>query len=409
MKIAYMLDYFPVLSETFIVREILEIKIKHFDVTVFARINSSNHIVFSEVVHRDAKELINEVQYLPGLLKDTKLKRWSSLLMLHCYFLLRNPVRYLKTFLYTLRKEKNLFFNFVFSVFYARKLITEEFGHIHVHFALDACTNAMLISMLTGIPYSFTAHAHDIFIPKLADFMEDKFNNAKFAICISEYNKKYVLEHFPMVNPEKIKIVHCGLNLSIFTPGTKEVDKQLTILSIGRLVEHKGFKYLIEACKLLKEHSSLNFVCNIIGEGKDRQILGELISRLKLNNVVHLLGSMEQKDVMRALKFSDLFVLPCVVEETGMMDGIPVALMEAMAMKIPVITTRVSGIPELVKDGAGILVEPQDVKGLALAMEKILRLPNEEREEMGRKGRTIIEKDFNLEKEVQKLIVLFKN
>jgi colanic acid/amylovoran biosynthesis glycosyltransferase len=408
MKIAYMLDYFPALSETFILREILEMK-KHLDVAVFARINSLNHKVFSEVVHDDSKELMKEVHYLRGLLKDTKLKRWSSLILLHSYFLLRNPVRYMQTFLYSLRKGNRIFNYFIFSVFCARKLITERCERIHVHYALDACTHTMLISMLSGIPYSFTVHAHDIFIPRLYDLIEDKFNNAKFVVCISEYNRQYVLKHFPVVNPGKIKIVHCGLNLSIFTPGIKEVNKQLTVLSIGRLVEHKGFKYLIEACKLLKEHGNLNFICNIVGGGEDRQILEELISGFNLNKTVNLLGSMEQKDVGNALKFSDLFVLPCVIEKNGMMDGIPVVLMEAMAMKIPVISTRVSGIPELVKDGAGILVEPQDVKGLALAIEKILRLPNDEKEAMGRRGRTIVEEDFNLEKEVKKLAELVGN
>ena len=204
-------------------------------------------------------------------------------------------------------------------------------------------------------------------------------------------------------------IIHCGIDLRSITFGTKKKDEKSIILAVGRLVEQKGFKYLIHGCKLLREERTLAFVCKIIGEGGDRPELEEIIRKHDLSEVVSLLGPMEQGAVVNVLKSAVLFVLPCVVERTGSRDGIPVALMEAMAMGIPVISTRVSGIPELVKNGAGILVEPKDVDGLAIAMKKILMLRDEKREEMGKRGRAVVEENFNLAREVRKLAELFKS
>jgi len=408
LRVAYILDSFPVLSETFIVREILELERKHCRISVFALINSSSYTC-SEVIHSDAKKLMDNVHYLLPLSKYPEKKLWFKLILYHSRFFIRNPKRYIKTLLFSVSHGIKIFARFVYSVFYARELLKREIGHIHAHFALESCTFSMLISMLTGISYSFTVHAHDIFIPGLSDLIEYKFNNSKFVACISEYNKQYVLKHFPTINPKKIKVIHCGINLELFNPVTKSVKNTHTILSVGRLVQYKGFKYLIEACKLLKENCNIAFVCNVIGEGKDREQLEDLIDKFNLTGVVNLLGSKEQANVMKTLKSSDLFVLPCIIDETGMRDGIPVALMESMAIGIPVISTKVSGIPELVKYGGGILVEPRDAKELAEAMEKILKLPSEEKDRMCSKARQIIKNEFNLEKEVEKLSALFRN
>lgn len=404
MKIVYILDLFPVFSETFIVREILELQRKGFKVLVFARRNTRGR-VFSEVIHFEAEKLMNDVHYFSSL--QNKMSK-LQLAVYHLYFLLLNPIRYLRTLRFASSHSRRTFRIFKGSVLYAMKLRRPEVGHIHAHFTLDACTYAMLISMLTGIPYSFTAHAHDIFVPDLSELVEEKFNRAKFAACISEYNKNYILKNHPAVDPGNIRIIHCGIDLDTITPGPKQKRKKFTILAVGRLVQQKGFKYLIRACKVLMDQRGLDFVCKIIGEGKERPELEEMISKSDLIDVIHLLGAVEQAGVLKALRSAHVFVLPCVIEKTGYRDGIPVSLIEAMAMKIPVVSTRVSGVPELVRDGAGILIEPEDVYELAMAIEKIFRLSDEEREEMGGKQRAIIEEDFNLEKEVQKLAELFR-
>ncbi|GAG51504.1 unnamed protein product, partial [marine sediment metagenome] len=162
-------------------------------------------------------------------------------------------------------------------------------------------------------------------------------------------------------------------------------------------------------CEVLKKERGLDFICDIAGDGKERREIEEIICRADLKKEVRMLGAMDQNSVRKVLEFADVFVLPCVVAKSGAVDGIPVVLMEAMSMEIPVISTRISGIPELVNNGAGILVEPEDFAQLADAIEKLAALSDEERGELGRRGRAIIERYFELKKEVKKLGELFMN
>ena len=403
-KIAYILDCFPVFSETFILREMLELKRIGFSVLVMARMNTKDHKVHGTVVHSDAEMMINDVYYIPAYGVNISRFRKSRL---HLYFLLVNPIRYLKTLLFSYRVDQPTFWYFKESVIHAMRLKKEGVDHIHAHFALNSCKLAMLISMLTGIPYSFTIHAHDIFLPELSDLMVEKFNNAKFVASISRYNKDFVLNKYPAINPDKIHIIHCGVNPSLYARH-RGVNRRLTIVSVGRLEEIKGFIYLIQACKILKQQAGIDFICRIVGSGSQRQEMEELIRKSDLTDQVQLLGAMVQDDVTNVLNDADLFVLPCTIEKSGLRDGIPVALMEAMAMEIPVISTNVSGIPELVVDGSGLLVEPEDADQLALAIERVSFLDEEQRIEMGRMGRVVVEREFNLKKEVQKLAYLYQ-
>jgi colanic acid/amylovoran biosynthesis glycosyltransferase len=402
-RIAYILDCYPVYSETFILREILELKRQGYDVQVLARFNTAQHENLGEVVHDEAQHFMHQVYYFskPG----TEMSRIQKAL-LHLYFFLGSPVRYVRALRFAYSKGRLTAWHFKQAVIYALKLQRSGVGHIHAHYALESAKWAMLISMLTGIPYSFTVHAHDIFIEELSEMMEEKCQYAKFVVCISEFNKEYVLTRYPGLDPSKMRVIHCGVEVGVSIRPENEDRETLAILAVGRLVEHKGFRYLIEACRLLKQRGEVKFVCRIIGGGPQRQELDELVRKDNLQDVVHVLGAREQNDVVRALREADLLVLPCVVEKGGMRDGIPVALMEAMAMGIPVISTKVSGIPELVKEGAGILTEPEDVHALVAAMEQVYRLSHEERRAMGERGRAVIEKEFNLTQEARKLAEL---
>jgi glycosyltransferase involved in cell wall biosynthesis len=402
-KIAYILDCFPVFSETFILREILELKRIGFKVLVMARMNTKEHRLYGTVVHSEAETMINDVYYFPA--PEFEISRIQKA-RLHLYFIVINPIRYLRALLFSYQADQRTYWYFKESVFHAMKLKKAGVEHIHAHYALDSCKYAMLISMLTGVPYSFTIHAHDIFLPELSDLMEDKFNNSKFVASISEYNKIFVLNKYPAINSKKIRVIHCGVNPAMYVP-QGVMNKRPTIVSVGRLQELKGFIYLIQACRILKEQRGFDFICQIVGSGSQGQELEELIKELDLRDQVLLLGAMMQADVSNVLNGADLFVLPCTIEKSGLRDGIPVALMEAMAMEIPVVSTNVSGIPELVKDGAGILVEPEDVVGLAIAIEKVFHMSEQERTEMGAAGKSVIEREFNLEKEVRKLAGLY--
>jgi glycosyltransferase involved in cell wall biosynthesis len=368
-----------------------------------ARTNTKKSKLHGVVVHSEAENMIKDVYYFPA--SGFEISRFQKAKH-HLYFILVSPARYLKTLLFSYRADPQTFWYFKDSVVHAMKLRKAGVEHIHAHYALKSCKFAMLISMLTGIPYSFTIHAHDIFLPELSDLMVEKFNNAKFVVSISEYNKDFILKRYPAINSDNIRIIHCGVNPAEYV-SQKGVNKHFTIVSVGRLEELKGFIYLIQACRKLMEERGIDFICKIVGSGGQRQELEGLIKEADLTDRVYLLGAMVQGDVSNVLNDADLFVLSCTIEKSGMRDGIPVALMEAMAMEIPVVSTKVSGVPELVKDGAGMLVEPENVDQLAMVIEKVLLLDERERKEMGKMGRTVVENEFNLEKEVRKLADLF--
>jgi len=405
VKIVYILDAFPVLSETFIVREILELKRNGHDIIIFSLLNTTGRLSGS-IIHSDSEELKKDVYYFDELRKKVSKPQMAAY---HLLYFLRSPFNYLKTLFFSSVHYDQAFRFFLRSAVYIKKLKQYKAEHIHAHFALKSCKLAMLISMITGIPYSFTIHAHDIFIPEKAELMTDKFNRSKFVASISRFNRDYVLKQYPLILPDKIKIVHCGIDVDKITPPDHKVNnKKFKMLSVGRLDGQKGFNHLIQACNILKNEMNIDFQCIIIGEGEDRLQLEEAVATYRLAGVVCLKGALEQKEVMEFLQTADVFVLPCVVKENGAMDGIPVALMEAMAMEIPVISSRLSGIPELIEKGGGLLVESGDAKGLAVAINKFFSLSREQRIAIGKKGRAVIRGDFNLTQEVHKLESLFK-
>lgn len=403
VKVAYILDMFPVYSETFILYEILEAQRRGIGVTVLAQHDMTGHPIYGKVVHPEAEALRPHVRYLPSLTDETtRLKK----LLLHAYFFVRAPRRYLRALGYARSADARTYILFKSAPYYAMLLKRLGVTHLHAHFALDSCHYAMMISLVSGIPYSFTVHAHDIFIRGLALRLEDKVQNARFVACISDYNRRTLLELCPKADPARLPVIHCGVDIDRYRPVSAANRERFTIVSVGRLVEYKGFRHLVRACAFLKARG-LRFVCRIIGDGLQRTELERLIGEADLRDCVELAGAMTQEAVGAALRGADLFVLACAVEENGLRDGIPVALMEAMALEIPVVSTRVSGIPELVKDGAGMLVDPEDPEALANAIEQAARLSARDRRAIGRGGRAVIEKEFNLAVEVEKLVSLF--
>lgn len=402
-RVAYILDMFPVYSETFILREILEVQRQGIGVTVLAHHDVTGHSIYGKVVHPEAEALRPHVLYLLPLEdKSTRLKK----LLPHLYFFVQAPRRYLRALRYACLADAKTYMLFKNAANYAMLLKRLGVTHLHAHYALDSSFYAMMISLVSGIPYSFTVHAHDIFLQESAYRMEDKVRNARFVACISGYNQQTVLNLCPEADLGRLPVIHCGIDVDRYQPVSASNRERLMIVSVGRLVEHKGFRYLIKACAILKTRG-LRFVCRIIGDGPQREELTRLIEQSNLHDCVELAGAMTQEAVSAALHSADLFVLACAIEESGMRDGIPVALMEAMALEIPVVSTRVSGVPELVKNGAGLLVDPEDFEALAGAIEQIARLSAQDRREMGRAGRAMITKEFNLAVEVEKLVSLF--
>ena len=397
--IAYIMSRFPKLSETFILGEILELEKQGQPVVIFPLLR-----VEQPVRHAEVDQLMTKVQYTPFLS--------LTILLANFHYLRRSPRQYLKTLWSALRGTLgsfNLFIRaigiFPKSVYLTQLIEKQGIQHVHAHFSTHPALAALIISELTGISFSFTVHAHDIFVR--TNMLDEKIKKARFIVTVSEFNKQYLLRLYPETPADKIKVIHCGVELERYKGqfGDKKGD-QFTILSIASLQPYKGVEYLVKACAILRSRLG-NFRCLIVGEGNERKKIEHLIAGLNLQKVILLLGSQPQDRVASLLSQADLFVLPSVVAANGQMEGIPVSLMEAMASGLPVVTTRLSGIPELVHDGvSGLLVSPGDERALADAI-VFLYQRESLRQGMGDRGREKVAAEFELTMNVAKLRSLF--
>ena len=277
-------------------------------------------------------------------------------------------------------------------------------NHVHAHFVDRATTVALVIGRLHNIPYSATAHATDIYVNPV--MLPEKISQARFIATCTQYNKDHLET---AVGPEisrKVHRIYHGLDMTHYEPEHQPTDKPM-IIGVGQLKEKKGFTYLIQACHLLKE-SGYEFDCHIVGPpGPVRGQLEEQIKLLDLENTVALCGALPHEAVINKYKQATLFALPCVVQADGERDGIPNVILEALAMELPVVSTRHSGIPEVIEDGVnGLLVPPEEEIPLAEALARLLDDPAL-CQKLGSKGRETIMGSFSVESNVEKLLKEF--
>jgi colanic acid/amylovoran biosynthesis glycosyltransferase len=288
----------------------------------------------------------------------------------------------------------------------AYQLRRQGFTHLHAHWADKATEVAMVLSRLLELPFSFTCHAVDIFVSPR--YLKEKLRAARFVVTVSDYNKRYLMTHHGLDLEDKIHVIYPLIDVHRFSPRPSLHCNGVNILSVGRLVEKKGYPYAVEAAQLLKARGH-RFVWKIVGEGRDRPQLEVAIRDHGLNGSVRLLGKLPPADVNSLLDQATAFVLPCVVASNGDREGMPAVLIEAMAKEVPVVATTSVGIPELVKDGAGLLVPPRDSVALAEAVEQIITSDRSLQEEMGRTGRRIVEREFDARHLAGRLIALFES
>jgi colanic acid/amylovoran biosynthesis glycosyltransferase len=279
--------------------------------------------------------------------------------------------------------------------------------HLHAHFATSATTVARLASLLTGVPYTFTAHAKDIFDNSVnAAALGQKIADAAAVITVSEFNVDQLSARYPQ-HTDKITCIYNGLPLGRFpfrstTPAT---DRPL-ILAVGRLVEKKGFDELVRACHTLVERK-VAFECRIIGDGADAGALRRLIHELHLDNVVTLCGAAMSVQVRELMADAAVFVAPCVTAASGDRDGMPTVLLEAMATGAPCVASDVTGIPEIVRDGeTGLLVAERSPAQLAAAIERVLNAPDLG-EKFARRARRLMEEKFDSHRNATRIRQLF--
>jgi glycosyltransferase involved in cell wall biosynthesis len=387
MKIGYVLNVFPKLSETFVINEMVELMQRRHEISIFPISRSNERIVQPEV---NVYNLTAKAHYLPfaSELVPTIASTVSSNAAAG-----RRPGLSAARRLYCVAAAR----------FFSRIVRRLDLDIIHAHFANQSTYTAMLMSKYAQVPFTFTTHAIDIFDNPDVDSIKEKAEKASAIITISNFNRNYI-HKLTGTSLERIHVVRaCVLNR--FRDFKRETPKgnRRRILSVARLVETKGIKYGILAVnKLTKRFPDIEY--RIVGSGPLEAELDSLVESLDLENNVKMLGELDASVLADEFKKAGLFVLPCVRTATGDMDGIPVSLMEAMCLGIPAISTNISGIPELIEDGkSGLLVEEKNVGQLAEAIETLLQ-DESFASKIGGEGRKKVEESFNIHNEVGKLL-----
>jgi glycosyltransferase involved in cell wall biosynthesis len=286
------------------------------------------------------------------------------------------------------------------AVLLARAVQSKGIRHLHAHFATSASTVARLAGHFAGIPYSFTAHAKDIFHDDMQpEDLRRKLADAATVVTVSDFNAGYLRDQF---GAARLQRIYNGLDLQRFAFSSPE-RREPVVLAAGRLIEKKGFGVLLDACALLR----CRFRCQIIGTGELEDALRAQIARLKLRDRVEMLGARPQNELAGLMQSSAVFAAPCVIGADGNRDGLPTVLLEAMALGTPCVSTDVTGIPEVLRDGAtGLMVRQHDAAGLAAAIEKLLE-SSSLRVKLATQARQRIEAEFDVERNAARLRELF--
>ncbi len=399
-RIAYLMSRFPQLSETFILREMSELECQGWELFLYPLV-----IQQPRVMHAEARTWIPRVHRLPYLSRD--------MFTAHRRLLVRRPAEYRRLLAQTLWENRTSpkFLSRAVALFpkavqAATRMQQEGIEHIHAHYATHPALAAWLIHRLTGISFSITVHAHDIFVRR--EMLATKLRDAAFIVAISEFNRDFVARAIGDWVREKTVVIHCGIRPADYAQPAvaRGGEKYLEIINIGSLQPYKGQRHLIGACALLRDQG-IPFHCRIIGGGQLRSELERQIVQAGLDGKVKLLGPRPQEEVGRILQTADCYVQPSVITPSGKMEGIPVALMEAFASGLPVVATSISGIPELVRPHeTGYLVPPADAAALAGQLRNVYTNPAQARA-LAQAGRALVLREFDLAGNVQKLAAHF--
>ncbi len=396
LKIGYVVKMFPRLSETFVLNEIIELEQQGAEVVVFS-LKKPNEGRF----HQQVSRLKATVFYL----EDLDPKKWQSWISPEWPLLDRHRERLFKLVGDALRDGDSSRVDQIWSsAWIAAKAEVLGLHRLHAHFASLPSTIAHFVHEITGIPYSFTAHAKDIFVYTMDDhLLREKLNTASFVVTVTHFNHRYLTERAPEVDPSRIRVIHNGIGLDQFTPVSPSERDENLILGVGRLVPKKGFSTLLDACALLKSRN-VSFRCVIVGDGPELASLTQRSKELGLEDDVTFSGALVIDEVKVLMQRATLFCLPCTVTEDNNADALPTVLLEAMACGLPSISTTVSGVPEIIDSGQdGILVGPDDPVALADQLAKLL-VSRDLRAKYAVAGRKKAEEKFDIRRNVGTLL-----
>lgn len=401
-RMVYILEKFPSPTEYFVLNEIIELEKRGVELVVLVIRRQKQYLDIPEL-----KKIKSSIIYLPKIL-----------LIFPLLSFLLSPICSHKSINTTYINQKSGFLKNIrdlgISLFFAYKLKTLQINHIHAHFAFIAVDIAVILSNILKVKYSFTAHAQDIYT--IEHRIEQLISNAAFTITCTKYNADFLNKITEYKFKEKIHTVYHGIELLKWKP--KEIEQKSTnstirILTVARLVEKKGLIYLLKAIKMLVNQGD-KVSCSIIGEGPLLEDLSNFIHKNQLKDYVKILDFIPQQEVVEHFVASDMFVLPCIIAKNGDRDGLPNVIMEAMAIGIPVISTPISAIPEILVGSAGscsngetgLTVPVKDAKRLA---ETILHLKKDTElyNEVVKNARKRVFEEFDIEKCTDRLIEVF--
>jgi glycosyltransferase involved in cell wall biosynthesis len=390
-KIGYVVKMFPRLSETFIRNEILELERQGLALRIFS---------LKRPTEAEARLAGTSVQAPINYLPERVYREPLRVLRAQLGVLWRYPRGYRRMLLHVLRRGEMRSLGRGLRRFCQTCCLVHEKGqveHLHAHFASDPTRLASWAQMICKSSYSITTHAKDLYQDDRigSPGLRNKLNLARFVVANSNYSAAGLRAVFNGDAPTKIFTIYNSVDLAAFPRRLSEPSEPL-ILSVGRLVEKKGFADLIKACRLLKDWG-VSFNCEIVGSGPLGASLDDCIANLGLEKTVILRGQRPHQELGHHYLKAMVFALPCVVADNGDRDILPNVLKEAMAVGVPVVTTRLEGIEELVThEETGLLTKPGDIEGLAKCLQRLLK-DAELRRRLADRARQLIEERFNLQ------------
>ncbi len=403
--LGYILKGYPRISETFISNEILLLEKLGFTMRLFPM-----RLPRESFSHASVKEIKARVDYLPTeLFAD-----FFRLLRPNIFLAAKRPKQFKKTIATAsegISKGKEL--ATLKHLLQAGYLTNEHLikdpsvAQLHGHFAHSPTSVTLFASLLSGIPFSFTAHAKDIYTSD-REKLRKKIAQARFVVTCTRHNAEY-LQTIAGNCPTPIYCIYHGIDLNLFqhTVAERKTDEPYSILTVARMTPKKGLPTIYRALAELRQ-KGIAFQHTLIGDGDDREKILGLISSLGLTDHCRWIGTQTHDEVLRHFKTSDLFVLGCEIAENGDRDGIPNVLVESLAMGVPALSTKVSAIPEILIDGkTGITVPPSQPEQLSAAMLRILT-DQQLRHRLITGGQELVKDHFDNSRWIQELAGIFR-
>lgn len=398
--VAYILGTFPQASQTFIAREVRGLRQAGLPLMVFALAQRR-----ASLLEPEDQAWYDQVRFVPFALAP-------STLLANLHYLTTSPATYLRTFAHVVslpHRPRWMALRAValclIAAWIARRV--EDAGgcrQVHAHFALAQTEVAMAVAGLLGCPFSFTAHARDIYAAPSA--LPEKMREAAVVVTCTGYNADYLRTLCPDLPPSHVRLVHHGVPLDAAAPSPGMGGDAPLIVGAGRLIDKKGFDTLVDACATLASRQ-IAFTCRIYGTGPLLASLRQRAHDAGVADRVEFPGWAAPEQLRQAMTDATVFTMPSRIAKGGDRDGIPNVVLEAMAARLPVVATDVSGIPEaVIHERTGLLVEPDHASALADALQRVLT-DAATAQAMGDAGRQRVLEEFTIDAATSRLVSIF--